>query len=270
MAFVNLESYKLTGVQVNEHELGTGSFSTVIELEYMGLRCAGKKIHDEVLKRRGSDYDKATHSLSKECHLLSGINHPNIVQFLGVFFQLNVVIPILVMEFLPTDLTSCINRHGILPDNICYSILHDIAQGLLYLHSKTPPIIHRDLSSNNILLTPILTAKIADLGMARILNLSPLQISTMTPNPGTTIYMPPEVMVAKPRYDTSIDNFSFGILMIRVLSGQSPQPEIGQTRKESGRLIAVSEAERRKKLLQVIGDDHSLMELILKCIDNDP
>lgn len=173
------------------------------------------------------------------------------------------------MEFLPTNLTSCIEKHGILPEKICYSILLDIAQGLLYLHDRTSPIIHRDLSSHNILLTPILTAKIADLGVARIVNMSPLQVSTMTQNPGTLTYMPPEVMIENPHYNTGIDKFSYGVLTIQILCGKSPRPHVAPTRKESGRLIAVSEAERRKKYLQIIGHDHPLMNLILKCIDND-
>ena len=100
--------------------------------------------------------------------------------------------------------------------------------------------------------------------------MSPLQCSSsMTQTPGTLTYMPPEVMVAHPHYDTSIDEFSYGVLMIHILCGQSPEPHVAQTH-ESGKLIAVSEAERRKEFLQVIGSDHPLMELILRCIDNEP
>ena len=269
-AFVSLDSYKLTGVQVTDRELGLGSAAVVIELEYMGHKCAGKKIHEVFLKSGGSDYLNAARRFSKECHFLSKIHHPNIVQFLGVHFQEPEEIPILVMEFLPTNLTSCIEKHKILPKEICYSILLDIAQGLLYLHDRTSPIIHRDLSSHNILLTPILTAKIADLGVARIVNMSPLQVSTMTQNPGTLTYMPPEVMIENPHYNTGIDEFSYGVLTIQILCGKSPRPHVAPTRNESGKLIAVSEAERRKKYLQIVGHDHPLMNLILKCVDNDP
>ena len=269
-AFLSLEPYRLTGVQLTNRELGVGSSAIVIELKYMGMKCAGKKIHENLLKCGGSEYTDATRQFSKECHILSRISHPNIVQFLGVYFQEEVNIPILVMEFLPTNLPACIKRHGNFPNEVKYSILHDIAQGLVYLHSQTPPIIHRDLSSNNILLNPILTAKIADLGVARILNMSPIQVSTMTQNPGTPIYMPPEAMVADPHYNTSIDVFSYGILIIEIFCGQSPAPHDGPSRYESGRLVAVSEAERRRKFIQAMGDDHPLMNLTLKCISNNP
>ena len=132
---------------------------------------------------------------------------------------------ILVIEFLPTNLTSCIEQYGILPEEISYSILYDVALGLYYLHNQTPSIIHRDLSANNVLLTSNMTAKISDLGVARIFNLTPLQVSHMTQNPGTAAYMPPEVMIADPKYDTSIDAFSYGILMIHVLSGRWSEPQ---------------------------------------------
>ena len=266
--FTGFDPYKLTGVRVTDRELGHGSYATVLELEYMGLKCAGKKIHELLLRQGDASY--TVRRFEEECRLLSQVCHPNIVQFLGVYFQQGVQTPILVMEFLPTNLTSCIEQYSILPKEISYSILHDVALGLCYLHSQTPAIIHRDLSSNNVLLTPNMTAKISDLGVARILNLTPLQVSCMTQTPGTPAYMPPEVMVANPKYDTSVDEFSYGIMMIHVFSGRWPEPQVGQTRIEADRLIPVTEAERREMFLRTIANDHPLMDLILKCINNDP
>ena len=270
--FTGVDPYKLTGVRVTDRELGHGSYATVLELEYMGLKCAGKKIHELLLRQGNASY--TVRRFEEECRLLSQIRHPNIVQFLGVHFQQRaqdaVHVPILVMEFLPTNLTSCIEQYSILPKEISYSILHDVAVGLCYLHSQIPPIVHRDLSSNNVLLTPNMTAKISDLGVARILNLTPLQISRMTQTPGTPAYMPPEVMVANPKYDTRVDEFSYGILMIHIFSGKWPEPQVGPSRIEHGRLIPVTEAERRAIFFQVIENDHPLMDLIRKCVNNDP
>ena len=131
-----------------------------------------------------------------------------------------------------------------------------MALGLCYLHSQNPPIIHRDLSSNTILLTPNMTAKISDLGVAKILNLTPLQMSRLTQTPGTPAYMPPEVMVANPRYNTSVDEFSYGILMIHIFSHKWPEPQIGQVHTESGGvMIPVSEAERCMEFLLAVGND---------------
>ena len=267
--FAGFDSFKLAKVKVTDQVLGRGSYATVLEVKYNGQRYAGKKIHEVLLTQGSSTY--AVRRFEEECRLLSQIHHPNIVQFIGVYFHKNADIPILVMEFLPMNLTSCIQKQGVLPREICYSILHDVAQGFLYLHSQTPPIIHRDLSSNNILLSTSMTAKIADLGVAKILDLSPLQVTQMTQTPGTPAYMPPEVMTANPKYDKSVDEFSYGILMIHVLTGQWPEPQVGQVQAEvGGRLVPVSEAERRKIFLDGIGENHPLMELILQCINNDP
>ena len=267
--FTGFDPYKLTGVRVTDRELGHGSYATVLELEYMGLKCAGKKIYNVLLRQGDDSYQ--VRRFEEECRLLSQVRHPNIVQFLGVYFEQRVRAPILVMEFLPTNLTSCIEQYDILPKEISYSILHDVALGLCYLHNQTPPIIHRDLSSNNVLLTPNMTAKISDLGVARILNLTPLQVSCMTGTPGTPAYMPPEVMVASPKYNTSVDEFSYGILMIHMFSGRWPEPQVGPNRtKPDGTLIPVSEAERHEVFLRTIGSDHPLMDLVLKCIHNHP
>ena len=270
VAFRGLEPYSLSGITVTDQILGTGSYATVFKLDYLGLKCAGKKIHELLL---GLGSDAVTYTLRRfkdECEILSQVCHPNIVQFLGVFYQPGDNIPILVMEFLPLNLDQCIDKHN-LTDEMRYSILHDVALGLHHLHNRSFPIVHRDLSSNNVLLTPNMTAKISDLGVARILNLSPQKITThMTKAPGTPAFMPPEVMIEEPKYNKSVDIFSYGVLMIHVFSGKWPVPQIGQIRTEGSRLIPVSEAERRQSFLQAIGNDHPLMHLIHKCINNNP
>ena len=263
------EAYKLTEVKVTDRELGYGSHATVLELEYMGQKCAGKKIHNELLR-----YKRTSHIIrqfEEECRLLSQLHHPNIIKFLGVYFQQGEKVPIMVMEFLPTNLTTYIEQnYSTTQDKICYSILYDVAKGLSYLHSQAPPIIHGDLSSNNILLTHNKTAKISDMGKATFLNMTPLQISRLMQTTGTPAYMPPEVMTANYKYDTSVDEFSYGILMIHIFSGRLPRPQTGPQRMEKDKLIPVTEAERREVFLQALGNSHPLIGLIQKCICNNP
>ena len=242
----------------------------VLRLEYRGLKCAGKQLYPVLYEQGVGD---TVRRFEEECRLLAQMRHPNIVQFIGVYFEEGSRVPILVMEFLPTTLARCIDAYGILPEEVSYSVLHDVALGLYHLHSQTPPIIHRDLSANNVLLTPNMTAKISDLGVARILNLTPQQMSRMTSTPGTPAYMPPEAMRANPRYDASIDQFSYGVLMIHVLSGRWPLPLRDPTYinpQNRAQLLGVSEAERRDEYLQDIGNAHPLMDLILRCVSNDP
>lgn len=257
----NMEPYILRGVVVTDIVLGRGLYSSVIEVEYCGLKCAGKKIHDQ-------GKSQIIQRFEEECQLLSQLRHPNVVQFLGVYFPPGERVPILVMERLQTNLTSTIKLVGILPKEIGYSILHDVSLGLCYLHSQTPPIVHQNLSSNNVLLRSDMTAKISDLGISKILG--PAQTSSTMRTHGTPAYMPPEMMKANPTYDVSIDKFSYGILIIHIFSGKWPEPLNPVDVAPDGQLIPLSEAERRNEYLQIVGDDHPLMDLIRKCIDNRP
>ena len=100
--------------------------------------------------------------------------------------------------------------------------------------------------------------------------MSSVQASRMTQIPGTPAYMPPEVMLANPSYDSSVDVFSLGIMMIHVYCGKWPEPQVGQICIKDGKMIPVSEAERRSVFLDEIGRGHSLMGVILQCINNDP
>ena len=267
---VGFESYILNGVRLTEEEFGRGSYAVVLRVEYRGLKCAGKQLHP-VLYEQG--VGNIVRRFEEECRLLAQMRHPNIVQFIGVYFEEGSRVPILVMEFLPTTLSRCIDIYGVLPEEVSYAILHDVALGLYHLHSQTPPIVHRDLSANNVLLASNMTAKISDLGVAKILNLTPQQMSRMTHTPGTAAYMPPEAMRANPRYDTTIDEFSYGVLTIHVLCGRWPLPVREAAHPDPmnpTQLIPVSEAERRDGYLRDIGNAHPLMDLILRCVSNDP
>lgn len=268
-AFGGFEPYKLTNVRVKAEELGRGSYAVVLLLEYRGLRCAGKKMHRFLY---GNGVGDTLRRFANECRLLSETRHPNMVQFLGVYFEEGSQVPILVMEFLPMNVADCVNQYGIPPPELSYSILRDVAMGLNYLHCHSPVIIHRDLSANNVMLTSSMTAKISDLGVAKILNLTPLQMTQLTRVPGTPSYMPPEALVANPKYDTTIDVYSYGILIIHILSGKWPIPHSEAVQvdpQNPGLLIPVSEAERRDEYLQQIGREHPLMGLILSCISNN-
>ena len=101
------------------------------------------------------------------------------------------------------------------------SVLHNVACGLAYLQERSPPVIHRDLSARNVLLNSEMVAKIADLGVARIVPRM-RAAATMTTGPGALIYMPPEVFGEKSKYDASIDIFSLGVVTIFTIGGTFP------------------------------------------------
>ena len=169
-------------------------------------------------------------------------------------------------------LTLYTGRYGVLPEAISYGILHDVALGLRYLHEHSPPIIHRDLSANNVLLTSSMNGKISDLGVAKILNITPAQMTQRmsTQAPGTPCYMPPEALLARPTYTSKIDSYSYGVMMIHVLCGRWPFPAdaFRPHPLNPDRMAPVSEIDRRAEYLQDINHAHPLMRLIRQCLSN--
>lgn len=268
-----LQGYLLDNVEVAGRELGVGSYSSVVEMRYKGMKCAGKRIHQSLYEQGVAVGPEILDRFGTECELLSEIRHPHIVQFLGLHFEDNSDVPILVLEFMSAALSDCIEQYRVLPNEISYSILHDVALGLHYLHDRTPVIIHRDLTANNVLLTAGMTAKISDLGMAKILNLPPAQMTRrMTICPGTISYMPPEALTADPLYDTKLDGFSFGVLMVHVFCGEWPLAleYLQKDPKKPGHLYPLTEIERRDKYFKKIGPNHPLLGLIHRCLRNIP
>ena len=270
-----LRRFELDGVHDTGREVGRGSYAMVRELEYHGLKCVGKKIHG-ILFESATAHEKAAllERFAGECELLGGLHHSCIVQFFGVWFEHSSRLPVLVMEYLHTTLSACLERYGILPEEISYGILRDVALGLRYLHERSPPIIHRDLSANNVLLTSNMNAKISDLGVAKILNLTPAQMTQMTQTkaPGTPCYMPPEALTAKPKYTSKIDIYSYGVLIIHTLCGRWPLPgeAFRADPRNPDKMVPISEVERRAEYLQEIGNDHPLMTVICQCLSNMP
>jgi serine/threonine protein kinase len=179
--------------------------------------CAGKKIHEILLDVGNVGVQEIATKYVQECQLMSELRHPNITQFLGLCFLPGCQLPVLVMERLDSSLDDLLETVPNIPLTMKRSILEDIARGLLYLHKHIPQIIHRDLTSKNVLLTASLVAKITDLGNSRIANIQPGQLAqTLSRNPGTLVYMPPEALADVARYGPSLDIFSFGHLGIFV------------------------------------------------------
>ena len=268
-----LQEFLLEDVEISGRELGVGSYSSVLELKYKGMRCAGKKIHRTLYDQGVAVGPEILERYEKECELLSNFRHPCIVQFLGLFLEAGEDVPILVMEYLSCALSDCIEAHGRLANEISYSILHDVALGLHYLHDHVPPIIHRDLTANNVLLSSSMSAKISDLGMAKILNLAPAQMTNrMTVCPGTISYMPPEALTAEPLYDTKLDCFSFGVLMTHIFCGEWPiaVEYLHPDPIRPGCYYPLTEIERREKYLRKIGPSQPLLPLIKRCLRNIP
>ena len=270
----SLRPFLLDGITLTDaRNIGDGSYATVVPLSFRGLKCAGKKLHTIFFENASpQEKEHMIDRFQEECQLLGRLKHPNIVQFLGVHFEDGSDLPVLVMEFLHCTLSECVDRYGVLPEQVGTGILDDVATGLCYLHGHRPPIVHRDLSANNVLLSSNMTAKISDLGVAKILNLTPARMSQMTKCPGTLSYMPPEALRERPSYDAKLDCFSVGVMILHVLCGRWPYPS-EPTRvhpRKRNKVIGLTEAERREEYFQQVRGDHPLVELIRGCLDNDP
>ena len=223
-------------------EIGVGAYGRVFEVDYEGTLCAAKEVHALLLQyAKGDDLQKIKDDFLNECQVWSTLRHPCVVQFLGsVILVLSAMIvivtslgvyyptmdqyrlPVMVMEKMQHSLRGLVEKYDNIPLNVKLSILDEVCLGLRYLHSRNPPIVHRDLTPNNILLSYRLEAKISDLGVAKVVKSD--NQKTMIKLPGTPDFMPPEALSIRPVYGPSLDVFSYGGVILNVTTQLWPQP----------------------------------------------
>ena len=292
--YPELRPFVLGDVQCTGTVLGSGAYGTVREVS---VGAAAKTVRDlQWTETTDAKITEAQTQFLKECQLISTLRHPNIVQFLGISFFPDSQLPALVMERLVTSLHNLLDPNHPSPCGgpsplplfsieLKCSVLYDIASGLKYLYERSPPIVHRDLSATNVLLSSDMVAKIADLGVARLLP-RVRDALTMTKDPGSRVYMPPEASAPteKSKYDASIDIFSFGILTIFTIGEIFPCNPLPPTyiEDQTKNLVPRTEIDRRSEYMRAVQDklqasdqqnpieDHPLVQLIKQCLQNDP
>ena len=146
-------------------ELGHGAFAAVYRAKCDELPCAAKILYSIFRGDPGVEALKERFYL--ECEYLKNIQHPNIVQYLGVCQEPSTREPVLLMELMDESLTHFLEASVVpLSREVQLRLCRDVALALAHLHSIK--IIHRDLSSNNVLLIgPGSRAKVSDFGMSR-------------------------------------------------------------------------------------------------------
>ncbi len=263
--------------------LGTGSYGAVCKAKCDQLLCAAKLLYPVLFQMNtqdsGKEHRRPFRRFETECEFLSRINHPNIVQYLGTYRDPETNAPVLLMELMDESLTHFLESSlGDLPYHTQVNLSYDIAQALAFLHSNG--IIHRDLSSNNVLLLASSRAKVTDFGMSRFTDLNATRLGTMTMCPGTPAFMSPEALDEPPVYTDKLDNFSFGVLLIQITTRQFPKPtdrfeirELLDPRTQNRAIrakVPVPELERRQAHIDLIPPDHLLLPLALHCLkDNE-
>ena len=262
---------------LRDQNLGRGAYGIVFKARYRGSVCAAKEIHAILIDAAYTSAERRVlqNNFIRECYHCSKLNHPNIVRFIGIYHPPQKLFPVMIMELMDESLTAYAEK-----PNISFkrrmSILDDVVEGLSYLHSRNPPVIHRDLSPNNILLKhlPLLpVAKIADLGVAKIVNVDERSsISYQTKVPGTVDFMPLEAFGDKPKYGTSLDVFSYGGIMLYTVNGKWPRPTaLADFDPVTRQVRGFSEVERRREYLdKMTGEAEVLRPLVEACLDNDP
>ena len=264
---------------LRDQELGRGAYGRVFKARYRGCVCAAKEVHSILIQlthMAPEERRRLQVTFQRECNHCSKLNHPNIVHFIGVYHPPQQLFPaVMIMELMDESLTVYAEK-----PNISFkrrmSVLHDVAVGLSYLHSRNPPVIHRDLSPNNVLLKhlPLLpVAKIADLGVAKIVNVDERSSkSYQTKVPGTVDFMPLEAFGDKPKYGISFDVFSYGGIMLYTVNGKWPRPTaLADFDPVTRQVRGFSEVERRQEYLDKMrGEAEVLRPLVEACLDNDP
>jgi serine/threonine protein kinase len=274
-----ISSSDIRGLGNEDARRGSGAYGAVYAVVVRGTSRIAKRLHNILVEADVFPSDKPgiRERFLNECLLLSKLDHPNVVKFVGVHFspedRLDVT---LIMERLQMDLDKFLDPDQ-RPDIDTYtklSILLDVSSGLLYLHTQlAKPIIHRDLTATNVLLTDDLKqAKIADLGVSKLIVDHLSRVVNRTTCPGTPAYMPPEALTEKPKYDTPLDVFSFGQLSLYVALQQFPEVVFELPPDQSIRAYQLGEVAilKRKKWLNMLPEDHCLRGLILSCLRDDP
>ena len=242
-----------------EDILGNGAFGSVFKGTWKQKPCAVKMLHalgQEVMTglpaaTKGKGHEKALSRFETECQFMKEYNHPNIVRCYDTLIYPKCNLPILVMELMDTNLCKFIGENPDLALEIQISISRDVAAALTFLHGKN--LVHRDLCGDNILLNcrqEVLVAKISDFGMSRVIIKCGNSLTHSMTAMGRRGFIPPEGPL---NYDSSLDIFMFGVVMI-MIADNKPR---------------VEDKQQRQKYLEEIPSHHPLKHTITRCTSKE-
>ena len=204
---VRREEIELTGP-----ELGVGGWVIVTVAKFRGAQVAVKRIHNQIISRHNIQL------FQREMNIAARLRHPNLIQFIGATVEGEMI----VMELMTTSLRSQLETEEYFQPKWVKAISLDVALGLNYLHLIQPdPIVHRDISSANVLLEKLSEGK----WRAKLTNYGSVNVvrQLRTENPGSLAYAAPEA--SNPRLQSpKMDIYSFGALILEMLTGRLPVP----------------------------------------------
>ena len=201
-------------IQLTQRELGRGGWAAVKVAEFRGLQVAAKCMHAIII----SDYNRQL--FVREMSIAAKLRHPNLVQFIGATLEGE---PVILTELMASSLRAVLERGPLELAHIT-SVARDVARALNYLHLTRPdPILHRDVSSANVLLNPgpggSWLAKLSDYGSANFTR------QVRTAGPGNPSYAAPEAAVPS-QQSPKMDVFSFGVLLVEMATRRFPDKDV--------------------------------------------
>ena len=238
--------FKFQNVLIDKKKcLGIGNKILVYGAECDGIACAAKMVGVSDVPENVHDVPSG---IKTQFEILSRCQNPNIVQYLGMTTDIETGQPVFLVELMDSNLTQFLAKsrgQGPVPYYMQVDICHSIAQALNYLHSND--IIHRNLSSRNILLSG---------GKAKVDIPTSYILRQGAECPGKPAYMPPEGFGTQ--YTCKLDCFSFGVVAVEIMTKETPEP--GPPNQ--------SEIDRRRSHIQQIDPDHSLglLPIVLECL----
>ena len=263
----------IENVLFTDDKLGSGSDATVFEVNWNGTVCAAKRLHEILLEDQSAGgVAKLISNFEAECLTWSKLRHPGVVQFLGVHMDRRSRLPVLVMEKMDTSLRTYLEDHTQeqFPLHQKTFVLRQVTQALAYLHSQNPPLVHHDLSPNNVLLNVVsFVTKVSDFGMSRAIN--PSAFTRKSSIKGTLAFMAPEALHDPPRYNEKLDVFSFGNVVISTLTHEWPNPG-PPTRYHGDQLVGLSELQRREHYVVkfTVQEKQLFLPIVRQCLENRP
>ena len=207
---------------MKEKQLGYGAYGYVAQGVFRGQHVAVKQIHNALLDRRNID------RIHREIRTMATVRHPNLVLFIAAVLD-NQAGPMIITELLDTSLREAYEKDRLGGNANLLKIFRDVASALSYLHRHHTPIIHRDVSSANVLLEAMANsrwkAKLSDFGSANLVK------HAVTAGEGAIIYTAPEAypihpgVKSPPKQTPKVDVYSYGALVCEVITKELPDPE---------------------------------------------
>ena len=240
-----------------KEEVGRGAWGAVRVAIFREQRVAVKQMHELLINK--DTHEATLQLLHREINTMAQLRHPNLLQFIGAVLDDPSGNPMIITEIMDTSLRNAYETKQLTPHPTCepvmLTIIRDVAVGLNYLHCLPDPIIHRDVSSANVLLESKgphkWKTKISDFGSANKARYAVTQAA------GALVYSAPEalksVVSAKKAQTTKMDVFSYGVLFCEVMTCRFPDEDIFQD-----------------MLQQVRSRSPPLYDLIVSCVKEDP